>query len=75
VIAPDEPVAAVGSGGAFAQAAALALLRGTDLPADEIARRALAIAGEIDVFTSGTGTVLTVGGESDAEGASAEEAA
>lgn len=63
VITPDEPVAAVGSGGPYAQAAALALLRSTDLPAAEIARRALAIAGEIDVYTSGSGTVLTVGGE------------
>lgn len=62
VISPDEPVAAVGSGGAYAQAAALALLRTTDLGAAEIARRALAIAGEIDVYTSGSGTVLTVGG-------------
>lgn len=62
VISPDEAVAAVGSGGAYAQAAALALLRATDLDAAEIARRALAIAGEIDVYTSGSGTVLTVGG-------------
>ncbi len=62
VISPDDPVAAVGSGGAFAQAAALALLRATDLGAEEIARRALAIAGEIDVYTSGSGTILTVGG-------------
>ena len=61
VITPDDPVAAVGSGGAYAQAAALALLRATDLGAAEIARRALAIAGEIDVYTSGSGTVLTVG--------------
>jgi ATP-dependent HslUV protease, peptidase subunit HslV len=61
VIAPDEAVAAVGSGGAFAQAAAMALLRSTDLPAEEIARQALAIAGDIDVFTSGSGTILTVG--------------
>ena len=61
-VAPDATVAAVGSGGAYAQAAALALLRATDLPAEAIARRALAIAGEIDVFTSGSGTVLTVGG-------------
>lgn len=63
VITPDDSVAAVGSGGAYAQAAALALLRGTDLGAEEIARRALAIAGEIDVYTSGSGTVLTVGGD------------
>lgn len=60
VIAPDEPVAAVGSGGAYAQAAATALLRHTDMDAEAIARAALAIAAEIDVFTSGNATVLTV---------------
>src|SRR5690606_28568887 len=43
VIAPDDPVAAVGSGGPYAQAAALALLRNTDLGAEQIGRRALAI--------------------------------
>lgn len=69
VIAPDDPVAAVGSGGAYAQAAALALLRHTDLSAEEIARRSLLIAAEIDIYTSGNPTVLTVGGEDDAEGA------
>ncbi len=72
VITPDDPVAAVGSGGAYAQAAALALLRATDLGAEEIARRALAIAGEIDVYTSGSGTILTVGG--DAAGPEGDEA-
>lgn len=60
VLAPDEPVAAVGSGGAYAQAAATALLRHTDLGAEEIGRAALAIAADIDVFTSGNATVLTV---------------
>jgi ATP-dependent HslUV protease, peptidase subunit HslV len=73
VIAPDDSVAAVGSGGAYAQAAALALLRSTDLPAEEIARQALAIAGEIDVFTSGAGTILTVGPESAAAGENTED--
>lgn len=63
VIAPDDPVAAVGSGGAYAQAAALALLRHTEMPAEEIARRALLIAAEIDIYTSGNATVLTVGGD------------
>ena len=63
VIAPDEPAVAVGSGGAYAQAAALALLRETNLGAEEIARKSLAIAAEIDLYTSGTATVLTVGGE------------
>lgn len=71
VIAPDEPVVAVGSGGAYAQAAALALLRHTELGAEEIAREALRIASDIDIYTSGTATVLCVGGtdaETDAEG-------
>jgi len=61
IIAPDESVMAVGSGGPYAQAAALALLRHTDLSAEEIARTALLIAAEIDIYTSGTATVLTVG--------------
>lgn len=72
VIAPDDPVAAVGSGGAYAQAAALALLRHTDLSAEEIARRSLLIAAEIDIYTSGNPTVLTVGGESDTQDAAAD---
>src|SRR5690606_2149748 len=62
VIAPDEPVAAVGSGGPYAQAAALALLRNPALDAEASGRRAWAVAAEIDVYTSGTATVLTVGG-------------
>ena len=66
VIAPDEPVAAVGSGGPFAQAAATALLRHTSMGAEEIARAALAIAADIDVFTSGNATVLTVTAEGSA---------
>ncbi len=61
VIAPDEDVVAVGSGGAYAQAAALALLRNTDLGAREIAEKALLIAADIDIYTSGNATVLSVG--------------
>lgn len=67
VIAPDEPVVAVGSGGPYAQAAAMALLRNTSMSAEEIGRQALAIAAEIDVFTSGTATVLTVGGAKESD--------
>src|SRR5690606_33731780 len=44
VIAPDEPVAAVGSGGAYAQAAATALPRHTAMAAEASARAALATA-------------------------------
>ena len=72
VLAPDEPVAAVGSGGAYAQAAATALLRHTDMSAEEIGRAALAIAADIDVFTSGNATVLTVTSEGVRAGDGAE---
>src|SRR5690606_23954356 len=73
VIAPDEPVAAVGSGGPFAQAAATALLRHTDMGAEGIARAALAIAADIDVFTSGNATVLTVTADGVASGEGAQD--
>lgn len=72
VIAPDEAVAAVGSGGAYAQAAAAALLRHTELGAEEIAREALLIAAEIDIYTSGTPTVITVGDAKARTGANQE---
>ena len=52
VIEPDEGVAAIGSGGPYAQAAALALLRHSALPADEIAREALGIAAQICIYTN-----------------------
>ena len=52
VIDPDDGVCAIGSGGNFALAAARALYQNTDLPADEIARKALHIASEICVFTN-----------------------
>jgi ATP-dependent HslUV protease, peptidase subunit HslV len=61
VISPDENVVAVGSGGAYAQAAALALLRHTEMAAPQIAETALKIAADIDIYTSGNATVLTVG--------------
>jgi len=53
VIEPDGDAAAVGSGGPFALAAARALLTSTALPAREITERALAIAGEICIYTNG----------------------
>ena len=52
VIEPEEDLMAIGSGGPFAQAAALALLRNTDLEAREIAKQALHIAGDICVYTN-----------------------
>jgi ATP-dependent HslUV protease subunit HslV len=60
VVSPDLPAAAVGSGGAYALAAAAALLEHSDLSAQEIAREAIRIAGDIDIYTSGDATVLHV---------------
>lgn len=52
VIAPDEGVLAIGSGGSYALAAARALIKHTDLSAREIAVEALRIAGEICIYSN-----------------------
>ena len=52
VIAPDDGIVAVGSGGPYALAAARALARHTELDAGAIALEALKIAGEICVYTN-----------------------
>lgn len=59
VLEPENDVAAIGSGGNFALAAARGLMS-SDLSAEEIARRAMAIAAEICVFTNGNLTVERV---------------
>lgn len=53
-------VIGIGSGGNFAHAAALALYQNTDLSAEEIAHKGLAIAGQIDVYTNDRVTVETL---------------
>lgn len=52
VIEPDDGVAAIGSGGNYALAAARALVDNTDLPARDIAEKALHIAASICVYTN-----------------------
>lgn len=52
IVEPDDGVAAIGSGGPYALAAARALLRHSALPADEVAREALRLAAEICVYTN-----------------------
>lgn len=52
VIEPDEPLAAIGSGGPFAKAAAVALIENTELSAREIAEKAMSIAGNICIYTN-----------------------
>jgi ATP-dependent HslUV protease, peptidase subunit HslV len=52
VIDPDEPIAAIGSGGSYATAAARALLENTELSALEVAQKAMKIAGDICIYTN-----------------------
>jgi len=62
VIEPDEGVIAIGSGGSYALAAARALMRNSELPAAEVARRSLEIAAEICVYTNNEIIVEEMGG-------------
>ncbi len=52
VIEPDEQVAAVGSGGPYAMAAAEALMTHTQLPARTVAEEAMKIAGKMCIYTN-----------------------
>ena len=63
VLEPDDGVLSLGSGGGYALAAARALMQNSELPAPEIVRRALEIAGEICVYSNDQITVLELGNE------------
>jgi ATP-dependent HslUV protease subunit HslV len=52
VIEPDAPIAAIGSGGAFAKSAAMALFENTELSAREIVEKSMRIAGEVCIYTN-----------------------
>lgn len=52
VIEPDEGIAAIGSGGSYALAAARALMKNTEMPARTIAEEAMQIAGDICIYTN-----------------------
>jgi len=62
VLEPEHGIVAIGSGGAYAQAAARALLQATDLPAATIVRQALTIAGEICIYTNQNHVIEELGG-------------
>lgn len=61
VLEPEHDIAAIGSGGNYALAAARALID-TDMEAEAIARRAMEIAADICVYTNGSLTVESLGG-------------
>ena len=57
VIEPEEGLIAIGSGGPYAQSAARALLDNTELSAQEIVAKGLAIAGDICIYTNHNHTI------------------
>jgi len=60
VIEPEQGLAAIGSGGSFALAAARALLENTDLIPKEIVKKALTIAGDICIYTNQDHVIETI---------------
>jgi len=60
VLEPEHGLVAIGSGGAYAQAAAKALLDHTELTPQEIVKKALEIAGEICIYTNQNHTIETL---------------
>ena len=61
VLEPEQGVIAIGSGGAYAQAAARALLDNTDLGAEVIVKKSLEIAGELCIYTNQNHSVESLG--------------
>ncbi|GAB3260598.1 ATP-dependent protease subunit HslV [Chitinimonas naiadis] len=60
VLEPEQGIAAIGSGGAFAQAAAKALFDNTELPPDVIVKKSLEIAGDICIYTNQNHVIETL---------------
>ena len=60
VIEPEHGLIAIGSGGPFAQAAALAMIQNSDLDAEQITRQALGIAADICIYTNNNLTIETL---------------
>jgi ATP-dependent HslUV protease subunit HslV len=60
VLDPEGGVAAIGSGGSFAQAAARALVENTELAPRDVVEKALTIAGEICIYTNTNFTIETL---------------
>jgi ATP-dependent HslUV protease, peptidase subunit HslV len=60
VLEPEHGIIAIGSGGAYAQAAARALVDHTPLPAADVVKRSLEIAGDLCIYTNQQHTLLTL---------------
>ncbi|MBL8446557.1 MAG: ATP-dependent protease subunit HslV [Zoogloeaceae bacterium] len=62
VLEPEQGIVAIGSGGAYAQSAARALLENTDLPPEDIVKKALTIAGDLCIYTNQSHTIELIEG-------------
>ncbi len=60
VIEPEHGLIAIGSGGPFAQAAALAMIQNTQMPAEKLVKEALNIAADICIYTNRNQTIETL---------------
>ena len=60
VLEPEHGLLAIGSGGGYAQAAALALLQSTELAPEEIVKKSLSIAGELCIYTNQNHVIETL---------------
>lgn len=60
VLEPEHGLLAIGSGGGYAQAAALALLQASELPPADIVKRSLTIAGDLCIYTNQNHVIETL---------------
>ena len=60
VIEPEDGIMAIGSGGPFAQSAALALLKNTEMDASDIVEKSLSIAADICIYTNHNRTIESI---------------
>jgi len=61
VLEPEHGIVAIASGGAYAQAAARALVQHTELSAADVVKRSLEIAGDLCIYTNQNHTLETLG--------------
>ena len=62
VLEPEHGIVAIGSGGAYAQSAARALLENTEMPPEDIVARSLEIAGDLCIYTNQSHTIELIEG-------------
>jgi ATP-dependent HslUV protease subunit HslV len=74
VIEPDDGVVAIGSGGSYALAAARALLQHTELPAEDVVRAAMQIAGDLCIYTNSNISLFSISSEPTEEEAQVAQA-